>query len=177
MSVFLSLQLLPVSWWAVLTVEQQRWIGRVLFSRSSTGRAQLISQLNVWWYPPQARPIYSQPPASPDPFFACRLFLWMPHRIWGLQLTCPPPSLCALGPSQRLGSIGPSGGSWTSTAGISWPLSTWSAVDARRRSAGGHRASSGSCLPPTAASFQLYSRTSKTDFSLFYIRMSVCCDE
>ncbi|XP_078101496.1 uncharacterized protein LOC144514187 [Sander vitreus] len=34
-------------------------------------------------------------PASrfPDPFFACRLFLWMPHRIWQLQLTCPQP-LC-----------------------------------------------------------------------------------
>ncbi|XP_027147718.1 uncharacterized protein LOC109140255 isoform X1 [Larimichthys crocea] len=58
------------------------------------------------------------------------------------------------------GCTGPSGGSWTSTAGVSWPLSTWSAVDVRRRSAGGHRASLGSCLPPTAANSPLYSRTS-----------------
>ena len=93
MFVLFSLQLLPVSWRAALTAEQQQWIGRVLFTRSSTGRAQLINELNLWWYPPQARPIYNQPPASPEPFFACRLFLWMPHRIWGLQLTCPQP-LC-----------------------------------------------------------------------------------
>ncbi|XP_039634652.1 uncharacterized protein LOC120544755 [Perca fluviatilis] len=88
-----SSELLPASWRAVLTAEQQQWIGRVLFTRSSKGRSQLIKELNVWWYPPQTRPIYTQPPASPDPFFACRLFLWMPHRIWHLQLTCPQP-LC-----------------------------------------------------------------------------------
>ncbi|XP_028428572.1 uncharacterized protein LOC114552072 [Perca flavescens] len=88
-----SSELLPASWRAALTAEQQQWIGRVLFTRSSKGRSQLIKELNVWWYPPQTRPIYTQPPASPDPFFACRLFLWMPHRIWHLQLTCPQP-LC-----------------------------------------------------------------------------------
>ncbi|KAM8822470.1 uncharacterized protein AB9W97_004889 [Spinachia spinachia] len=85
--------LLPLSWRSALTAEQQQWIGRVLFTRDSTGRPRLISELNLWWYPPQSRPVYNQPPASPDPFFACRLFLWMPHRIWRLQLTCPQP-LC-----------------------------------------------------------------------------------
>ncbi|XP_041854829.1 uncharacterized protein LOC121648648 [Melanotaenia boesemani] len=89
-----SAELLPESWRAALTAEQQDWIGRVLFTRDSSGRPRLItSELTLWWYPPQPRPIYSQPPASPDPFFACRLFLWMPHRIWRLQLTCPQP-LC-----------------------------------------------------------------------------------
>lgn len=63
----------------------------MLFTRSSVGRAQLVGELNLWWIPPQPRPIYHQPPASPDPFFACRLFLWMPHRIWGIRLTCPQP--------------------------------------------------------------------------------------
>ncbi|XP_054874905.1 uncharacterized protein LOC118469151 isoform X2 [Amphiprion ocellaris] len=29
---------------------------------------------------------------APDPFFACRLFQLLPHRIWRLQLTCPQPS-------------------------------------------------------------------------------------
>ncbi|KAI4819904.1 hypothetical protein KUCAC02_027906 [Chaenocephalus aceratus] len=85
-------ELLPVSWRAALTVEQQQWIGRVLFTRDQWGRPSLIPDLNLWWNPPQTRPIYHQPPASPDPFFACRLFLWMPHRIWRLQLTCPQPS-------------------------------------------------------------------------------------
>ncbi|XP_078811401.1 uncharacterized protein LOC144995549 [Oryzias latipes] len=86
-------ELLPESWRAALTVEQQQWIGRVLFTRDSSGRSKLITELNLWWNPPQPRPIYHQPPASPDLFFTCRLFLWMPHKIWGLQLTCPKP-LC-----------------------------------------------------------------------------------
>ncbi|XP_033996627.1 uncharacterized protein LOC117490951 [Trematomus bernacchii] len=85
-------ELLPESWRAALTAEQQQWIGRVLFTRDQWGRPSLITDLNLWWSPPQSRPIYHQPPASPDPFFACRLFLWMPHRIWRLQLTCPQPS-------------------------------------------------------------------------------------
>ncbi|XP_056232399.1 uncharacterized protein LOC130169565 [Seriola aureovittata] len=85
-------ELLPVSWRAALTVEQQQWIGQVLFTRDSSGRPRLTGELSLWWHPPQARPIYNQPPASPNPFFACRLFLWMPHRMWCLQLTCPQPS-------------------------------------------------------------------------------------
>ncbi|XP_068424608.1 uncharacterized protein [Clinocottus analis] len=88
-----SAELLPESWRAALNAEQQKWIGRVLFTRDSRGRSRLISELDLWWNPPQPRPIYTQPPASPDPFFACRLFLWVPHRMWHLQLTCPQP-LC-----------------------------------------------------------------------------------
>ncbi|KAK1894941.1 Ubiquitin carboxyl-terminal hydrolase 16 [Dissostichus eleginoides] len=63
-------ELLPMSWRAALTVEQQQWIGRVLFTRDQWGRPSLITDLNLWWNPPQSRPIYHQPPASPDPFFA-----------------------------------------------------------------------------------------------------------
>ncbi|KAM4533308.1 uncharacterized protein V3H82_025811 [Fundulus diaphanus] len=62
--------------------------------RDHLGRSRLTANLNLWWFPPQPRPVYNQPPASPDPFFACRLFLWMPHRVWRLQLTCPQP-LCS----------------------------------------------------------------------------------
>ncbi|XP_041836780.1 uncharacterized protein LOC121636983 [Melanotaenia boesemani] len=72
-----SAELLPESWRAALTAEQQDWIGRVLFTRDSSGRPRLItSELTLWWYPPQPRPIYSQPPVSPDPFFACQMFLY-----------------------------------------------------------------------------------------------------
>ncbi|MED6256181.1 hypothetical protein ATANTOWER_021446 [Ataeniobius toweri] len=85
-------EMLPESWRAALSPDQQEWIGRTLFGRDSTGRPRLTADLNLWWYPPQPRPVYNQPPASPGPFFACRLFLWMPHRIWCLQLTCPQPS-------------------------------------------------------------------------------------
>ncbi|XP_032365554.1 uncharacterized protein LOC116681699 [Etheostoma spectabile] len=54
-----SAELLPASWRAALTAEQQHWIGRVLFTRSSKGRSQLVKELNVWWYPPQTLPIYT----------------------------------------------------------------------------------------------------------------------
>ncbi|XP_056120618.1 uncharacterized protein LOC130097702 [Rhinichthys klamathensis goyatoka] len=85
------LLLLPESWRAVLNKEQQQWIGRSLFTRGRTGRSQLTTELCLWWYPPQPRLIYSQPPASPDPFFACLLFLWMPLRMWSFKLTCTQP--------------------------------------------------------------------------------------
>eukprot|EP00063_Salmo_salar_P065245 XP_014040080.1 PREDICTED: uncharacterized protein LOC106593263 [Salmo salar] len=81
--------LLPESWRSSLTKEQQRWIGRTLFTRNSFGRSTLTTDLVTWWTPPQPRPIYNQPPASPDPFFACQLFLWMPVRIWAYKLACP----------------------------------------------------------------------------------------
>lgn len=86
-------ELLPESWRAALSAEQQQWIGRVLFTRSGTGRPRLIQDLTLWWTPPPPRMVYNQPPASPEPFFASRLFLWMPHRMWGVRLTCPQP-LC-----------------------------------------------------------------------------------
>lgn len=81
--------LLPESWRSSLTKEQQQWIGRTLFTRNSFGRSTLTTDLVTWWNPPQPRPIYNQPPASPDPFFACQLFLWMPVRIWAYKLACP----------------------------------------------------------------------------------------
>ncbi|KAJ4919490.1 hypothetical protein JOQ06_025908 [Pogonophryne albipinna] len=54
-------ELLPVSWRAALTVEQQQWIGRVLFTRDQWGRPSLITDLSLWWNPPQSRPIYHRP--------------------------------------------------------------------------------------------------------------------
>ncbi|XP_070998759.1 uncharacterized protein [Oncorhynchus clarkii lewisi] len=81
--------LLPESWRSSLTKEQQRWIGRTLFTRNSFGRSTLATDLVTWWTPPQPRPIYNHPPASPEPFFACQLFLWMPVRIWAYRLACP----------------------------------------------------------------------------------------
>ncbi|KAL0966864.1 hypothetical protein UPYG_G00301130 [Umbra pygmaea] len=86
-----SAELLPESWRSTLNKDQQQWIGRVLFTRGSTGRSQLTTDLNLWWYPPQPRPVYDQPPTSPDPFFACPLFLWMPLRMWAFKLTCIQP--------------------------------------------------------------------------------------
>ncbi|KAJ8370906.1 hypothetical protein SKAU_G00109340 [Synaphobranchus kaupii] len=82
---------IPESWHGAFSREQQEWMSRVLFTRNSAGNMVLTTELRLWWYPPQPRPIFSQPPASPAAFFACRLFLWMPHRMWAFKLTCPQP--------------------------------------------------------------------------------------
>ncbi|XP_056127239.1 uncharacterized protein LOC130104727 [Rhinichthys klamathensis goyatoka] len=79
---------LPESWRTALTVEEQEWIGRELFRKDSEGRSKLTTDLKLWWDPPQPRPSYTQPPASPAAFFACRLFLWTPLRLWGVRPTC-----------------------------------------------------------------------------------------
>ncbi|XP_036002869.1 uncharacterized protein LOC110368348 [Fundulus heteroclitus] len=57
-------ELLPESWRAALSAEQQDWIGRTLFMRDCLGRSRLTANLNLWWSPPQPRPVYHQPPAS-----------------------------------------------------------------------------------------------------------------
>ena len=45
----------------------------------------------LWWYPPQPPLIASQPP-RPSKFFAQRLLLWMPRKLWGVKLFCPHPT-------------------------------------------------------------------------------------
>ncbi|CAM4570339.1 unnamed protein product [Leuciscus chuanchicus] len=79
---------LPESWRTALTGEEQEWIGRELFKTDSEGRTKLTTDLKLWWDPPQPRPSYTQPPASPAAFFACRLFLWTPLRLWSVRPTC-----------------------------------------------------------------------------------------
>ena len=44
----------------------------------------------MWYYPPQPSPIPTQPP-SVSRYFAQRLLLWMPRKLWQVQLRCPHP--------------------------------------------------------------------------------------
>ncbi|KAL2082546.1 hypothetical protein ACEWY4_022364 [Coilia grayii] len=82
---------IPESWRTTLSREQQEWVGRALFTIDSRGKTSLTTDLNLWWDPPQPRPTFAQPPASPAAFFACRFFLWMPVRIWGVRPACAQP--------------------------------------------------------------------------------------
>ena len=50
-----------------------------------------MSQLQMWWHPPQPAFVYSQPPATPNVFFHHRLFLWMPYRILAFPFLCSQP--------------------------------------------------------------------------------------
>lgn len=84
---------LPVHWKDQLPPFQQEWIRQTLFKANPrTGKPELVSQLKLWWYPPQPALIHTQPPASPDQFFRRPLFLWMPLKMWRFPLACVQPA-------------------------------------------------------------------------------------
>ncbi|XP_051954038.1 uncharacterized protein LOC127623665 [Xyrauchen texanus] len=94
---------LPEAWKRSLPKEQHEWIGRSLF-RKQGGKAVLTDNLQMWWYPPQPRLQYHQPPVSPDVFFTWPLCLWMPYRMWSYKLICSLPNCRQSG--QQLTSCG-----------------------------------------------------------------------
>ncbi|XP_051953220.1 uncharacterized protein LOC127623061 [Xyrauchen texanus] len=93
----------PQAWKRSFLKNSTQWIGRSLF-RQQGGKAVLTDNLQMWWYPPQPRLQYHQPPASPDMFFTWPLCLWMPYRMWSYKLICSLPNCRRSG--QRLTSCG-----------------------------------------------------------------------
>ncbi len=83
---------LPSHWNAHLPPFQHEWIRNTLFKANRrTGKPELVSQLKLWWYPPQPALIHTQPPTSADLFFCRPLFLWMPLKMWLFPLACVRP--------------------------------------------------------------------------------------
>ncbi|XP_039625400.1 uncharacterized protein LOC120539427 [Polypterus senegalus] len=80
--------LLPKGWRSSLPKEQHKWVSRALFTRGKDGKPALTSNLRLWCFPPGPRNVHLQPPTSPDTFFQCPFFLWMPYRMWGYKLSC-----------------------------------------------------------------------------------------
>ena len=64
----------PLIWRKTLPEEQQEWVG--LFHRDpSSGMAVLTTPPRLRWYPPGARLLYTQPPATAHAFFQRPFFL------------------------------------------------------------------------------------------------------
>ncbi len=89
--------LLPEGWKQTLPKEQHLWVSKALFIRDKSGRLALTKNLRLWWFPPGPRPLYVQPPPSPDGFFHAKLFLWVPYRMWAYKLLCTQPTCRRLG--------------------------------------------------------------------------------
>ncbi len=89
--------LLPEGWKQTLPKEQHLWVSKALFIRDKSGRLALTKNLRLWWFPPGPRPLYMQPPSSPDGFFHAKLFLWVPYRMWAYKLLCTQPTCRRLG--------------------------------------------------------------------------------
>ncbi|CAL8377898.1 unnamed protein product [Gadus morhua 'NCC'] len=54
-------ELLPLSWRQTLPEKQQQWVGRALFRRDpSSGKVVLVTPPRLWWYPPDARLLYTR---------------------------------------------------------------------------------------------------------------------
>ncbi len=86
------LLLLPEGWKQTLPKEQHLWVSKALFTRHKSGKLAQTKNLRLWWFPPGPRPLYVQPPSSPDVFFHAKLFLWFPYRMWVYRLLCTQPT-------------------------------------------------------------------------------------
>ncbi|XP_019626538.1 PREDICTED: uncharacterized protein LOC109471641 [Branchiostoma belcheri] len=79
---------LPTAWLlSQLPAEQWDWLGKAMF-RNVAGRPKLVTDIRLWWYPPQPVLCLPQAPASPDAYFRRPFFLWMPYRMWAVRLRC-----------------------------------------------------------------------------------------
>lgn len=64
----------------------------MFFKETAKGKAEMdMSRVKqLWNYPPQPNFAQGKPP-KPAQYFASRLLMWMPRKLWGLRLVCPHP--------------------------------------------------------------------------------------
>ncbi|XP_013384277.1 uncharacterized protein LOC106154470 [Lingula anatina] len=79
---------LPGLWNDNIPAHERRWIKRALFQTGTSGKAELVDNLQLWYNPPQPLPVYHNPP-NPDRFFSRPIMVWMPYRLWRVRLQCP----------------------------------------------------------------------------------------
>jgi hypothetical protein len=79
-------------WKNSLPTVNHQWVSSALFNVSNKGKPVFDNSklTQMWFYPPQPTLVPSQPP-SVSRYFAQRLLLWMPRKMWRAQLHCPHP--------------------------------------------------------------------------------------
>ena len=79
-------------WKTTLPQFDHQWVSSALFKTSVKGKPIFdSSKVNkLWCYPPQPSLIPNQPP-SVARYFTQKLLLWMPKKMWQVQLHCPHP--------------------------------------------------------------------------------------
>jgi len=58
------------------------WIGKEMF----VAKGKMTPNLKTWWHPPAIDHGSTMP--SPGTYFRRRLFLWMPRKMWAINLVC-----------------------------------------------------------------------------------------
>ena len=79
-------------WKNTLPTFDHEWVSSALFKLSIRGKPSFDSSKvrQLWYYPPQPSLIPTQPPSIAR-YFARPLLLWMPRKMWQVQLHCPHP--------------------------------------------------------------------------------------
>lgn len=81
---------MPATWREGLPDVDKLWIAKSLFGpgSKSKGTLQDFKVDRLWYYPPPpSRSCPGRP--SVERYFAHRLFLWMPRRLWSYKFHCP----------------------------------------------------------------------------------------
>lgn len=80
-------------WKQTLPAADHQWVSKALFRTTKAGKAEFdTTKLDRLWYhpPPPSKGVSSTP--RPDRYFASRLLVWMPRRLWSIKLYCPQPT-------------------------------------------------------------------------------------
>lgn len=77
----------PDGWKSTLEVNDIQWIAQSVFAEKGV----LVSELKMWWYPPQLPGPNIKTAPVVDSYFHRRIFLWMPRKMWAFDFKCPNP--------------------------------------------------------------------------------------
>ena len=76
-------------WKQSLPRADHQWVSNALFKESSKGKPEVdTSRINkLWFYPPEPLFLHGRPP-KPSLFYASRLLMWIPRKLWGFKFVC-----------------------------------------------------------------------------------------
>ena len=75
-------QRLPQGWGQSMSHADKEWFGKAMF----VAKGKMTPNLKTWWHPPAIDHGSTMP--SPGTYFRRRLFLWMPRKMWAINLVC-----------------------------------------------------------------------------------------
>ena len=80
----------PAAWVSSLPEADQNWVGRAMFKVGKDGKPHLDMEkaTKMVWHPPQPSVSSNNPPVWNN-YFATKLLLWMPRKLWGVKYQCP----------------------------------------------------------------------------------------
>ncbi len=81
---------LPEGWKKTLPTTDHQWVSKALFHYNAFGKLELDPgrATHLWYHPPEPALAPSRVPRV-DRYFAHRLLLWMPRKLWRVKLCCP----------------------------------------------------------------------------------------